>query len=347
MQSRSDGCREHKPRLPRAASCERNGRRVYLRRVATWLLATRAEGDWTMTEQPTVSVIVPFHSNKTWLMEALESVLDQTLQAAEVIVICDGCECDLTDVAGLDPRIRVITTENRGPGSARNLGIEAARGEFIAFLDSDDLWDPAKTEKQLQDMIATHADWSHTSYTTFVDGEPQRAVRIVRSGSRHVGDVFPDLLSTCLIATPTVIIRSDVLRANSLLRFSQSLRFGEDAVLWAKLAIGHPILGIDLPLAKVRLRGHNAAMNPEVQLYARAAVWTELQRQPTTFSRNDVPWIVRTAFDWCVIARAMHSRMARPLRLNYALRRGLSRLLYFMPWITFKSAALASRLKKP
>jgi glycosyltransferase involved in cell wall biosynthesis len=99
---------------------------------------------------PLVSVIIPTYNRGHVVPEAIESVLRQTYLRLEVIVVDDGStdntpEC-LQQFAG---RIRVVTQENAGPAAARNRGIEMARGELIAFLDSDDLWLPRKLERQV------------------------------------------------------------------------------------------------------------------------------------------------------------------------------------------------------
>ena len=102
---------------------------------------------------PVVTVVVPAHNAGRTIRETMSSVLQQTFKNIEIIVVDDGSTDDTPDVvleiAGKDPRVRLLRQENRGVASARNAGIEAARGEFIAPLDADDLWHPTKIEKQL------------------------------------------------------------------------------------------------------------------------------------------------------------------------------------------------------
>ncbi len=97
-----------------------------------------------------VSVVIPTYNAASWIAETLESVLAQTVQPAEIIVVDDGSTDDTAVV--LDPyqnRIRHICQDNAGVSAARNRAIEAANGEFIAFLDSDDIWHPQKLEYQM------------------------------------------------------------------------------------------------------------------------------------------------------------------------------------------------------
>ncbi len=99
---------------------------------------------------PTISCIIPVYNQAEYLGEALDSVLHQTVAPTEVIVVDDG-STDAIDAA-LRPyrdRVRVLQQANRGPAVARNAGIRIATGEWLSFLDGDDVWDPTKLERQL------------------------------------------------------------------------------------------------------------------------------------------------------------------------------------------------------
>jgi len=113
-----------------------------------------------------VSVIIPFYSNISWLAEAIDSVLDQTFKDFEIIVVNDGSpEDDIVFLEIYQNRIKYFKTENKGPAHARNFGIEVAQAEYLAFLDSDDLWMPTKLAKQIElmDYYWSWNDGSHTS----------------------------------------------------------------------------------------------------------------------------------------------------------------------------------------
>jgi len=115
-----------------------------------------------MTEDhPLVSVIIPVYNGARYLRAALESVFAQTYRPFEVIVIDDGSIDDSGAIAQSFPDVIYLHQENQGVATARNHGIETAQGEFIAFLDQDDLWAPEKLQLQI-DYFLNHPDVGYT-----------------------------------------------------------------------------------------------------------------------------------------------------------------------------------------
>jgi glycosyltransferase involved in cell wall biosynthesis len=108
-----------------------------------------------MIPTPAVSVVVPVHNRHDLLIAAADSILDQTFQDFEIIIVDDASDpkIDASMFRGGDPRIRIVRHDmNRGAGAARNSGLAVATGEFLAFLDSDDIWHPRKLEIQLAEF---------------------------------------------------------------------------------------------------------------------------------------------------------------------------------------------------
>ena len=171
---------------------------------------------------PQVSVIIPFHNRIKWVSEAVQSVLDQTYHDFEIILVDDGSTEPLLPYLEIhDPRIKYIRQDNKGPSSARNHGINLSKGTFIAFLDSDDLFLPTKLERQIE-LMKKNPDvlFSHTSYERInTEGS---FIEKVESGL-FSGIVYPEpILSTCPIATPTVMIHREALKSD--IRFDESLQ---------------------------------------------------------------------------------------------------------------------------
>jgi glycosyltransferase involved in cell wall biosynthesis len=108
-----------------------------------------------MNMQSDISVIIPVYNGATYLGEAIESVLAQTLAPAEIIVVDDGSTDGSAAVADrYAPSVRVIRQPNAGCGAARNTGVRHARGAYLAFLDADDLWTPDKLQQQAAARVA-------------------------------------------------------------------------------------------------------------------------------------------------------------------------------------------------
>src|SRR6476660_1471039 len=105
-------------------------------------------------EKPLVSVIIPVYNGTCYLRAALESVFAQTYRPFEVIVVDDGSLDDSGVIAQSFDDVRYIHQENQGVAAARNNGIEVARGEFLAFLDQDDLWTPEKLKLQMGHLLS-------------------------------------------------------------------------------------------------------------------------------------------------------------------------------------------------
>jgi len=125
---------------------------------------------------PKVSVVIPAYNAMTYLSETVESVFQQTFTDFEVLIINDGSLDGIEEwVAQLtDPRVKLISQPNQGVSVARNTGIAQARGEYIAFLDADDLWKPTKLEKQVHRLENDPAVGLVYTWTTLVDqgGKP-------------------------------------------------------------------------------------------------------------------------------------------------------------------------------
>ncbi len=195
-----------------------------------------------------ISVIIPFYNRVNWLAEAVESVLLQSYRDYEIILIDDGSTERIDGLINLkDSRMKYHRQLNKGPSSARNKGIELAKGEYIAFLDSDDIYEYNKLQVQLEHM-ENNPDviMSHTSYIAI--DEKGNKLEFINSG-QFSGHVYPVIAMTCPIATPTVMIRSEMINN---LRFVESVNIGEDIIFWIQLAKKSEILGIDVPLTRVR-----------------------------------------------------------------------------------------------
>ena len=122
--------------------------------------------------RPLVSVVVPVYNGERYLASALKSILEQDYRPLEVIVVDDGSADDTAKIAHSYGNVRYIYQPNQGPSAARNAGISAARGEFIAFLDADDVWAPGKLSLQMNHLIE-HPEVGYTLARERVFLEPE------------------------------------------------------------------------------------------------------------------------------------------------------------------------------
>lgn len=200
---------------------------------------------------PKVSVIIPFYNRVEKTREALETALNQTYKNLEIVLVDDGSTVDISKlkkVAEQHPNIKLLTARtNAGPAAARNLGIKNAKGEYIAFLDSDDEFMPEKIEKQLAMMAKHNLNISYTSYLRREDDQEN-----IKCDPGLTGIVVPRIISNCTIATPTVIVRKGLLTEHGIL-FNEKIRVGEDTCFWLEIAKHTEILLVNEPLTIVNV----------------------------------------------------------------------------------------------
>jgi len=207
--------------------------------------------------KPKVSVIIPAYNAEKYLAETVCSVLDQSYDDYEVIVVDDGSSDGTLGVArSFEPRIRVLPKSNGGPASARNLAIRNSRGDYIAFLDSDDLWLKDKLEKQValleKDPMAGLV-YGEALMFTGNNGEIKIRDRI----GFTLEPSFRSLLFGDYIPNSTVIIRRCCTDKVGLLNESRDLIGVEDYEYWMRVAKHFTMVGVPQPLAYYRIREGN------------------------------------------------------------------------------------------
>jgi len=200
---------------------------------------------------PTVSVVIPSYNRARFLPAAVHSARSQTRPCLEIIVVDDGSS-DNTEqvVTALGGEVRYVRQANAGPAAARNRGIQEARGDLVAFLDTDDRWLPEKLSRQVAiierepsvvlvsaDMAVeddTGARWTDSNFA-----QRGLAALFASLDGRPIPDAPQLLLRINFINTSTVLVRRDVLL--ELGGFDPRLRYGEDLELWLRIAAHHCI----------------------------------------------------------------------------------------------------------
>ena len=186
-----------------------------------------------------ISVIIPTYNRAFFVKEAVESVLKQTWKPEEILVVDDGSKDDTLNVlSGFGEKIRIIRQENKGVSAARNRGLQEARCDWIAFLDSDDMWAPKKLEKQ-KNALYEQFDYN----ICYTNEEWRRNGRWVNPGKRHqkyTGWIYEKCLPLCIISPSSVLIHKSVFTKTGV--FDESLPACEDYDLWLRMTSSYPVL---------------------------------------------------------------------------------------------------------
>ncbi len=177
-----------------------------------------------------ISVIIPFYNQENYFDECIKSVLFQTYSNLEIIIINDGSDKKFESVLNklqfkYSDKIKILNQENKGVSAARNLGIEKSKGEYIAFIDSDDVWLPKKLEYQINLIKEKKIDFVHGSYL------------IVNEENRFIGKFisksldYNKLIKSCDIGLSTVMVKSDLVKKHLF----KSISTKEDYVCWLSI----------------------------------------------------------------------------------------------------------------
>ena len=200
---------------------------------------------------PLISVIIPVYNGEKTIKETIESVLNQTFTDFEIIVINDGSKDETIQIVESlqDPRIKLFSYPNAGQAASRNRGISKAVGEFIAFLDADDLWTPDKLEAQLKALQENPQAAVAYSWTDFID----ESGKFLRPGAYMsvTGDVYKHLLVVNFLENGS----NPLIRASALAEvgdFDGSVTPAEDWDMWLRLAIRYQFVAV--PSAQILYR---------------------------------------------------------------------------------------------
>jgi GT2 family glycosyltransferase len=222
---------------------------------------------------PKISIVIPAYNAERTIAETINSVLLQTFTDFELIVINDGSkDKTLEIIKGVnDKRVKVFSYENGGLPTARNRGIACAIGEFIAFLDADDLWTPNKLELQLAALQQHPEAGVAYSWTCFMDVDEQGKPISFHPSSSYffVGDVYKNLLVSDFIHSGSnTLIRKEAVE--SVGEFDPTLKSCEDWDYWLRLAAQWDFVVV--PRHQIFYRRTSGAMSSKVEVMKQASL---------------------------------------------------------------------------
>ncbi|HQH42767.1 MAG TPA: glycosyltransferase [Syntrophorhabdaceae bacterium] len=209
-----------------------------------------------------VSVIITTYNRKKFLFHAVNSVIQQDFQDKEIIVVDDG-SVDKSYEIVKDLPVRYVWKPNGGISSARNAGIRLSRGDYIAFLDVDDLWLKNKLSIQMEAMI--EKDYP-VSYTDEIWLKNHKRINQRQRHRKYSGHIFDRCLPLCIISPSSVVIKREVFDTIGL--FDESLPVCEDYDMWLRLSSRYPVLFIDRPLI-IKNGGHEDQLSKRYEVMDR------------------------------------------------------------------------------
>lgn len=232
---------------------------------------------------PTVSVIIPSYNHAHFLPFSVESVLRQTFADYEIVIVDDGSTDNSQQVVAQysDSRIRYIFQKNKGLAGARNTGIREARGEYLAFLDADDLFAETKLEVQVG-WLRDHPSAGLVAGGWNLIDDKGHILEVY-----HPGPDFPDMslkgwLRDCHVCPVSLLVRRDwVVKIGG---FDETLRQVEDWDMWLRLAYaGCPMGWVDEIVCSYRLSAGQMTKNAAVQKYS------SVQMMDKFYCQTDLP----------------------------------------------------------
>lgn len=230
---------------------------------------------------PLVSVIMPIYGTERFLESAIRSVLAQTCQDIELILLNDSSPGDPSPVISRfdDERIVYMEHENGGPSYTRNRGVKESRGRYVAFLDSDDEWLPEKLALQLAVMEAEPTvDVVYTQRQTIDENGNQIYGYSPRLFS---GNILNELYVDNFVCMSSTLLRRSVFDLSGFL--DESLRMSEDFDFWLRVACNHRFFALEEPL--VRYRVHQEQVSGKTD-YRVQVVWEIRERFDREFGCN-------------------------------------------------------------
>lgn len=219
---------------------------------------------------PMVSVIIPTFNYAEFISDSIDSVLTQTFKDLEIIVVDDGSTDNTKDILQkYSNKIKYYYQDNKGPASARNMGIKKATGSYVCFLDSDDIFIPNKLQIQIDTFNSISKQNTALLYSNFTSVNKKLNLNIQHYQCPKFkchGHALDYLKSHNFINTSTVMIRKDYLYDVGL--FDEQLKYLEDYALWLKLGLKYEFFHISNFLVKTRSHNKNYSrqVNPIVKM---------------------------------------------------------------------------------
>jgi glycosyltransferase involved in cell wall biosynthesis len=226
-----------------------------------------------------ISVVIPTYNRPDLLLETLESVLAQTHKELQIIVVDDGSTAETAELLDkFSPRVQSIRLGRSGISTARNTGIDASQGEYIAFVDHDDLWDPHKIEKHVE-FASAHPDLAMT-YTDAIEFSKEGPSKITYvdhfSALKQPSNLFAPMITTYAVPLMSAtMIRKSFLREKSL-RFPNYFGIDDVGLFLMMLVKGGKFGYLPEPLTMRRMHDSNTSSNHRRRFEQRKLMYRDM-----------------------------------------------------------------------
>ena len=250
-------------------------------------------------KEPLVSVVIPVYNVEPYIEEALRSVVNQSYRNLEILIVDDESPDQSTNLIKEkfnDSRIHIIEQKNRGLAGARNTGIRHAKGEYVAFLDSDDYWQASKLEQHIA-FMSQHPDYGVSFCSSmFIDEQSQPIGRLQQPKKKHsyrASDIFcrnPIGNGSVPVIRKRILDQIEFKSAdkNHTQYFDESLKQSEDIDCWTRIAIltGTKFHYIDEPLTNYRLNSGGLSADVDKQFETWSALLKKLEGYAPLFAKE-------------------------------------------------------------
>jgi len=248
-------------------------------------------------ESPLVSVVIPMYNIEEYIGETLQSALNQTYKNIEIVVVDDGSiDKSAAVIRSFQQKynnIKYVYQKNSGVSSARNIGIQNSQGSYIAFLDSDDLWQDTKIEKQLNRILKSGMEVCYCGYREFSDsGMGKKMPR-----KYYEGKFLPQFLKDQAICwTTTWLIKKKILLTNNIC-FSVGCNLAEDIEFFAMVAAFSEVCCVKEHLALYRKRSNSLSVSPkratEIMVWNRLISWFDSNSNLQLYNKAEIINVLR------------------------------------------------------
>ncbi|GAA4876938.1 glycosyltransferase family 2 protein [Ferrimonas pelagia] len=233
----------------------------------------------TVCYNPLISIISPTYNSKKFIRETVKSIQGQTYKNWELL-ITDDCSTDdtwqiLGELAEKDSRIKLEKSDvNQGAASSRNASLSRARGDYLAFIDADDIWDNRKLEKQIKFMHEAEIAFSFTSYE-IMDENGNRTDKIIDHSVPNSLGYKDMLMKRATLGCSTVMINKNVVGEIRM----PLIRTGQDYATWLNvLKSGHRAFCLPVPLTKYRIVSDSISRNKVKKAMRQWQIYREIEK---------------------------------------------------------------------